>query len=253
MSDEKFDFVEWVQNLEYGMVKVAASTSLWLAPTVPAVMTFYSLRDHLGFHWTVALSSAAVAEFFNVTSMDTIMSIRKYNRLKSAAAPEQKSIYAWVAFGAYVTIILVVNVVTESVSGAHWSIVLSKLLLCLFSPVAGLLLSTRSQLSDLIEEYPLDKIGRKLKREQDKVRLENGLSEMGLDSDRTVSKNNGHKPDKTGQARTVSATRQDYVRLYPDNDLTDKEIADKFQVTDRTARRWIKQTAQEIAQKGKQE
>ena len=242
------------KEIERVMIGAVSSTSLWLAPIVPAVMTFYSLRDRLGFAPMWAFTSALVVEFFDVTSMDTLMSIRKYNHLRIKEAPPQSPLYAWIAFSTYVVIILAVNVILEAVSGAHWTIVLSKFLLCLFSPIASLLLSVRGQLADLIEEYPLDRVGRRLKRESDNVRLSAGLSELGIDSKRngrtqsasvsdTVRQGSGrvrHKTDTVGQVSDSVATYEDYVRQCPDNDMTRSQIVSRFGVTDRTAYRWIK-------------
>lgn len=141
--------MNWLRELQRGVdalesvvLDVVAGSTPWLAPIIPAWLTFEHSQTRLGFPVWLAMAAALAVECLGLSTIHTSLQFWNYNETKrqvDAGAP------FWVAIIAaifYLAIIVVVNIILDTSPAAER---LAKALLSLISVVAGVTLALRAQ------------------------------------------------------------------------------------------------------------
>jgi hypothetical protein len=138
--------------------------ALWLAPIIPASMTYRNMVGELGFSEPVAsFIGAAAVEFLGLSAINTAVEFWQYNEDKAARrearlaglddqkrakAEKRKAIGAPLAMavltgGFYIAIVITVNAILD-IGKADPVHVIAKILLSLLSVVAGVIIALRA-------------------------------------------------------------------------------------------------------------
>ena len=142
-----------INGMERGVLDFLSALVPYAVPVIPAYLTYYHTRDMMGFpHW-VAVTAAFVVEVLGMTSVST--AIRFYRNNLRYTSEQNKAPFALALFVYifYLLIVISVNVILEIVAGTRggW-IILSIALFTLLSVPSGVLISIRSQFSEMLED-----------------------------------------------------------------------------------------------------
>ncbi len=142
-----------INGMERGVLDFLSALVPYAVPIIPAYLTYYHTRDMMGFpHW-VAVTAAFVVEVLGMTSVST--AIRFYRNNLRYSSEQNKAPFALALFVYifYLVIVISVNVILEIVAGTRggW-IILSIALFTLLSVPSGVLISIRSQFSEMLED-----------------------------------------------------------------------------------------------------
>lgn len=127
---------------ESTIIDLVSSATTWIAPMIPAYLTWYHLVKVLLFPEWIAFIGAIVVEFLGLSSITTTLQFVDYNRMKRKTDPSAPIYVPLFSTIFYFTIIVVVNILLDD---TVLLIRLSKGLLVCLSIIAGLILSSRSQ------------------------------------------------------------------------------------------------------------
>jgi len=243
MEENLFDKLNgWVNNTEGSIVNFLTAFAPWLAPLIPAYMTYNHMIDFLNFDAWLAWVLALVVEILGFGCVSTGLDFYFYNRrnkAKSKAAPFTLII---ISFAFYLGLIVTSNVVIDwakefgTTTQVSWSIIIVRFLLTLQTIPAALIVATRTGHRDLLREIKKEK----MEREQ-KVSESFRNDEIGREK---VSEN----LPKVGDWRSLRPKLSDedvynMAYLSPDNV---KNVAEKFGVTERTVTNWREYARKEI-------
>ena len=125
----------------------------YAVPIIPAYLTYFHTKNQMVFPDRVAWSAAFVVEVLGITAVSTSIRFYRHNTRYSKAerrAPFTLAIFTYIF---YLVIVLAVNVVLEMVSGARsgW-VIFSIGLFSMLSVPSGILISIRSQFSEMLED-----------------------------------------------------------------------------------------------------
>ena len=199
-------FIRAVEGL---LIDAIAATSPWLAPLIPAYMTYTSMVERLGFPVWVALAGAGVVELLGLSAVTTTVQFWSYNdRRASRRAPV---FIAALTAGFYLAVVLTVNVLMDQAPAVDkWA----KGLLTSLSICAALILALRAGHARRLDDNEVERQARREARQERKV---------------------------TGNFRQVSEV--DWRRLPVEDQnliasMTTTQIVQAYNVSERTARNW---------------
>jgi hypothetical protein len=152
-----------LQGVESVLIDLLAIFTPWLAPIIPASMTYRNMVGELGFSEPVAFIGAAAVEFLGLSGINTAVEFWQYNEDKAARrearlagldddkrakAEKRKIIGAPLAMavltgGFYIAIVITVNAILD-IGKADPVHVIAKILLSLLSVVAGVIIALRA-------------------------------------------------------------------------------------------------------------
>jgi hypothetical protein len=224
-----------IRNSEASLVNLLSALAPWAAPLAPAYMSFTHMTETLEYPIPIAWAVAVVVEVLGLSAISTIIAFWSYNRRYKA---EYRKAPVWIAissFVAYLAIVLVVNVVLDASQIADsglshaWVTLAAKALLTLLSVPAAVILAVRTQHKELLDE---------IDRERERRR----------EAGRTP-----HKPKQSSNQAVVQAVagrKRKFLQEYQDGklqetlaqqglELTPAVIARLYQVSERTAYRWM--------------
>lgn len=146
-------FSNVINGSEKSLLDLLSALVPYFVPVIPAYLTFFHTRDQMQFPDQVAWTAAFVVEVLGITSISTAIRFYRWNvRYKDA---KNKAPF-WLALGTYVfylVIVLAVNVMLEVVSGVRTGAVIWAIaLFSLMSVPSGVLISIRTQFSEMLEE-----------------------------------------------------------------------------------------------------
>jgi hypothetical protein len=217
MSDNKITkfFYTWqsvTRALEGALVDNIAATTPWLAPVIPAFLVYRNMVGKLDFPTSVAIVGAVVVEFLGLSTVHTTFMLWDYNDKKRKIdqhAPVWVSLS--VAFG-YIVIVLTVNVLLD---GGTFVYKLAYTMLSLLSVLGAVTLAVRASHARRVADIAAaKKAARKRKVKEDAGKLPE------------VSKDSGDWRKLPEEDRLLVAT------------MSTAQIADSYNVSDRTARSW---------------
>ncbi len=130
----------------------------YFVPIIPAYLTYFHTIQQMNFPPWVAWTASFVVEVLGITAVSTAIRFYKNNQLYKL---EKERAPFWLAIGVYafyLVIVLSVNVILEIVTGSRsgW-IIFSIGLFSLLSVPSGVLISIRSQYSEMLEERTIRK------------------------------------------------------------------------------------------------
>jgi polyferredoxin len=214
-----------IRNIEASFVNFISAVAPWLAPLVPAYMTYWHAVDTLDFPEWVAFPAALVVEILGFSAVSTFMTFWFFNRRNKANAKKAPLPLVVFAFFFYLALIVTSNILLDASGGAEWAVIAVRALFTLQTIPAALIVVARaghrSLLSDMAKE----------KAESDRKVTE------------TKTESDGKFPVSWRQVRK-QLSNEDVTWL---KTARTEEICFRWGVDDRTARNWRK-----YAQAGKQ-
>jgi hypothetical protein len=156
-----------IGRAEMVAIDTVAAVSPWLAPVIPAFLTYTHMVGALAYPAWVAFIGAMVVECLGLAAIYTATQFWDYNDAKATEKEnrlvtldkrkreiakkkrQRNAPFAWaaLAMGFYITVVLVVNAALEmEVTQTGFTVkVLSNALLSMLSVIAGLIIALRSQ------------------------------------------------------------------------------------------------------------
>jgi hypothetical protein len=201
------------------LIDQIAATSPWLAPLLPAFMTWSSMTTRLGFPQWVALAGAGVVELLGLSAVTTTVQFWDFNANRRAnRAPVFVS---GLTAGFYLAVVLTVNVIMDtSPVEEKWA----KVLLSSLSVCAALVLALRAGHARRMDAAELERQERKEAR-------------LLLKEIRKEAENSGNLPEPSAPARLdwrrLPVEDRDRIRS-----MSTRQIVQEYQVEERTARNW---------------
>jgi hypothetical protein len=229
---------EWVNNTEGSLVNFLTAFSPWLAPLAPAFMTYQHMVEFLQFPIWLSFVLASVVEILGFGTVSTFLDFWFFNRLNRA---KQKKAPIWLvvlSFSFYLALILASNVIIDvakefgTLAQQATAVVTVRALLTLMTIPGAIIVAVRTGHRDLLRE---------IKREKQE--------KAGKVSESSA---------KVSQEQTSVPKVSDWRKLRPT--LTDQElysiaylspaevseVANKFDVTERTVQNWRQNARKEI-------
>jgi len=176
----KFDVLnDWIRDTENSIVNFLSAFAPWLAPLVPAYMTYQHAIGTLEFPQVVAVPAALVVEILGFSAVSTYLAFWFYNRRNPAASKKAPIILVIIAFGFYLTLIVFSNVLLDSFPGERWAEIVVRALFTLQTIPAAMLVSVRTQHRELLSEISKEK--------RERLETKNGDSRSGYGNQKEFS------------------------------------------------------------------
>ncbi len=149
-----FEFISSVINgAEKSFLDLLSALVPYFVPVIPAYLTFYHTRDQMDFPVQVAWTSAFVVEVLGMTSISTAIRFYRNNQrytTEQNKAPFKLAIFTYVF---YLAVVLTVNVLLEVEAAKRQPVIIAAIaLFSLLSVPSGVLISIRSQYSEMLED-----------------------------------------------------------------------------------------------------
>ena len=193
MNSEFFEKLnDWIRNTESSIVNFLSAFAPWLAPIIPAYMTFSHAVGVLGFPLYIAIPAALVVEILGFSAVSTFLAFWFYNRRKVAGAKRAPLEIVVLAFAFYLALIIVSNVLLDASAGTYWeawAIVGVRALYTLQTIPAALIVAVRTQHRELLLELSrekAEKVAGKLQEGSRKVPERDGNFPEDLESSKKV-------------------------------------------------------------------
>jgi hypothetical protein len=129
------------QATEALLIDVIASYSPWLAPLIPAYMTYQHMTNNLDFPSWAAMAGGVVVETLGLSSVQTAVSFWAWNDSKAKSAPRAPLALAVLTGAFYLATVLTVNAMLDPAPVIHR---VAKALLSSLSVCAGVILALRA-------------------------------------------------------------------------------------------------------------
>jgi len=123
------------------LIDVVASYSPWVAPLVPAYMTFQNMTTRLAFPAWASMAAAICVETLGLSSIQTAVSFWQWNDSKGKSDAKAPVLLAVLTGGYYLATVLVTNAMLDDSPGVYR---LAKALLSSLSVCAGVILALRA-------------------------------------------------------------------------------------------------------------
>jgi len=148
---------EWIRDTENSIVNFLSAFSPWLAPLIPAYMTFQHAMGTLKFPWFFAFAGATVVEILGFSAVSTYLSFWFYNRRNRAEGKKAPLEVVMFAFGFYLALIIFSNVLLDTFPSEKWAEIVVRALFTLQTIPAAMLVSVRTQHRELLAEIAKEK------------------------------------------------------------------------------------------------
>jgi hypothetical protein len=238
MEENLFDKLNsWVNDTEGSLVNFLTAFAPWLAPLIPAYMTYNHMIEFLHFDVWLAWVLALVVEILGFGTVSTGLDFWFYNRRTGAKAKKAPLTLIVVSFGFYLALIVMSNVIIDwaiqfgTTVQQSWSIIIVRFLLTLQTLPAALIVATRTGHRDLLREIKQEK-------------MEKGQTKVS-ESFGKVSESNQNSPKDWRNLRPTLSSEDVYNMAYL-SPAQIKEIAKIHDVTERTVENWRGYARKEI-------
>ena len=154
-----FDYISQVLNgAERAFLDLLSIAVPYFVPIIPAYLTYFHTMNIMGFPSWVAMTASFVVEVLGITSVSTAIRFFRHNqkykksieRNAANSAPFMLAVFVYVF---YIVIVLVVNVLLEQIAGTRsGAVILAIALFSLLSFPSGVLISIRTQYTEMLEE-----------------------------------------------------------------------------------------------------
>lgn len=165
MTENFFDKLnEWINNTEGSLVNFLTAFAPWLAPLIPAYMTYNHMIEFLKFHAWLAFVLALVVEILGFGTVSTGLDFWFYNRRNKAQSKQAPLTLIVISFMFYLSLIVTSNVIIDwakefgNATQQSWSIIIVRFLLTLQTLPAALIVATRTGHRDLLREIKQEKL-----------------------------------------------------------------------------------------------
>lgn len=162
MNSDFFDKLnDWIRDTENSIVNFLSAFAPWLAPIIPAYMTYQHASGTLHFPVYVAVPAALVVEILGFSAVSTYLAFWFYNRRNRAETKKAPLVLVVIAFGFYLALIVFSNVLLDSFPGERWAEITVRALFTLQTIPAAMLVSVRTQHRELLSEISKEKTERR--------------------------------------------------------------------------------------------
>ena len=142
-----------INGAEKSILDLLSALVPWAVPVIPAYMTFYHTMNQMGFPAWVAGTAAFVVEALGLASVSTAIRFYRNNQRYKEEKNKAPFRLAIVIYVFYIVVVLVVNVILEWVAGTRTGfVILAIALFSMLSIPSGVLISIRTQYSEMLEE-----------------------------------------------------------------------------------------------------
>lgn len=175
---------DFIRSSESSIVNFLSAIAPWGAPLIPAWGSYSHAINNLGYPQGIALAIAVVVEVLGLSSISTILAFWSHNKRYKKDFRKAPIGLAILSFGAYLGVIITVNVILDAVKlydGYNSEIigVLAKAFLNLLSVPAAIILAIRTQHKELIDGLEEEREERRMQRQAPIVRTTRVVSESG--------------------------------------------------------------------------
>ncbi len=176
MNDNIFERMnKWVNSVESSVVNFLTALSPWLAPLIPAYMTFEHMQVFLKFPDWVSFVAAIVVEILGFGTVSTFLEFWFYNRREKSGKAKAPVGLIVMSFVFYLLLIVISNVVIDtsvaflSIEYQKGAVILVRLLLTLETIPAVLIVATRPGHKNLLEDIKKEKDDAKREKNERKI------------------------------------------------------------------------------------
>ena len=144
-----------VNGAEKSLLDLLGALIPYFVPVIPAYLTYYHTRDQMDFPVQVAWTAAFVVEVLGMTSISTAIRFYRHNQRYAKSLIQNKAPFGLAIFtyAFYLAVVLSVNVLLEVEAAKREPvIILAIALFSLLSVPSGVLISIRSQYSEMLED-----------------------------------------------------------------------------------------------------
>lgn len=235
--NNKFDELnDWIRDTENSIVNFLSAFSPWLAPLIPAYMTFQHAMGTLEFPFFFAFAGSAVVEILGFSAVSTYLSFWFYNRRNKAEGKKAPLTVVVVAFGFYLGLIIFSNVLLDTFPNEKWAEITVRGLFTLQTIPAAMLVSVRTQHRELLAEIA------KEKRESTK-KVSSNLPESVESSEKVTS---NLPTDWRKISPSLSRQQKEFIATNEPKDIVKALAQSGFSITPRTASNWRVYAATEL-------
>ena len=232
MVENFFDKLNnWINDTEGSLVNFLTAFSPWLAPLIPATMTYNHVIEFLKFQPWIAFVSAIIVEILGFGTVSTGLDFWFYNRRNKAQSKQAPLALIVFSFAFYLGLIVTSNVVIDWAKEfgtpvqQSWSIILVRFLLTLQTIPAALIVATRTGHRDLLREIKQER----LEKQQMKVSESKPKDSESSENFPKVSDWRKLRPELSDE---------DLYNIAYLSPTDVKVTAEKFGVTERTVENW---------------
>ena len=139
---------QWIENTESSIVNFVSAFAPWLAPIIPAFLTFKHTQTILGFPKPIAFIGALVIEFLGLATISTSTVFWKHNQRYSS---KENQAPLWIALGTFVFYLIVILTVNVVLSWQVYNVeeLVAITLLTSLSVPAAVTIAVRSQYAEI--------------------------------------------------------------------------------------------------------
>lgn len=231
---------DWIRDTENSIVNFLSAFAPWLAPLVPAYMTYQHAVGTLEFPQVVAIPAALVVEILGFSAVSTYLAFWFYNRRNPAASKKAPIILVIIAFGFYLVLIVFSNVLLDSFPGERWAEITVRALFTLQTIPAAMLVSVRTQHRELLSEIA------KEKRERSETRKK--VSETERKDDDLGSETFRNFP-KDWRSLEPTLTYEQTVQIAQLSPKDVRDWANEIGVSEKTITNWRSSARQKLENK----
>lgn len=248
MPKQKENFFDRLNNTiretESSIVNFLSVFAPWLAPVIPAYMTFQHAATTLDFPYAVAVVAALVVEILGFTAVSTYIAFWFHNKKNQAEYKKAPTGVVILAFSFYLFLIVSSNVLLDSFPESHWAEIAVRALFTLQTIPAAMLVSVRTQYHDLLKEIFQEREERKQEREKDREERSRKVSEE-QESSESFQKVSENLPKDWRRLRPMLKP-EDVIKIASLSGSDVRQFAAEYQVTERTITNWIAYARAEI-------
>lgn len=249
-NDNAFDVLNnWIRETESSVVNFLSVFAPWLAPLVPAFMTYqHAISPVINFPWYIALPAALVVEILGFSAVSTYLAFyfhnRKIERIVKAKkkrgqpvstlqkskrrAPIEVVVFA---FAFYLALILTSNVLLDSFPSERWAVISVRALFTLQTIPAALIVAVRTQHRELLKQMSKETSGK---------------VSGNLQGDSETSPKLSEKLPKDWRKLRPTLTERDVANLANMDTLQVKAVAVQYEVDEKTVYNWRRRARIEL-------
>lgn len=235
----KFDQLnDWIRDTENSIVNFLSAFSPWLAPLIPAYMTFQHAMGTLNFPFFFAFAGSLVVEILGFSAVSTYLSFWFYNRRNRAEGKKAPLGVVVTAFGFYLTLIIFSNVLLDTFPSEKWAEIVVRALFTLQTIPAAMLVSVRTQHRELLSEIAKEKLENSKKVSESPRKVTESSYESSEEVTETFPKD--------WRKLRPTLTDVDVANLANLSSSQIREFSGKYKVDERTVINWRKYARKEI-------
>lgn len=197
----------WIEDAEGSIITLVTTLIPWLAPALPAYLTYSHLAADIGIPAAVSGAMAASVEFLGLSAISVAFAAMRHNKTHKAEIRKVSLKFPVIAYVFYITVVLVVNVVLSlplTAAARQYAQVGAIALLTLISAPAFVIAVSRQEQREIDREWQERdrKTANELPKNDslsamtvDDIMRQYGVSERTAYRKKAQAKRNGHEKE----------------------------------------------------------